>query len=419
MPFCDWLNVWQQFEPGAYPDYLGGRVVSVSGACGFSLVSTPDYDTGEVSERWALSGEEVEVDYAVAKFAKHVGSFETSVMIRMVGGRLEVRGNPSAYGRLDNLFGLGVDEGIAVYNHILRGLGLPEFTTGQHIARPKQLPAYRNVRSEMESNAPVSTWNGARITRADITQNYAVGMGNVANFHKWLLRQKLYRSSPDDNQLQTFERWNYSTVYTSQSAYYMQAKNYDKAEALETRSIPEYQKKLKAALKAGTIDQQTYNEELEYGTEYLQALACWCAEQGVTRSEYSFRARYFTQHDGLGLWVPGITEKRLYDIFNEQAERVTGRAMVYQVDAMENLTPSEYTALDRWKKGLDVRETVSRATFYRLKTAILKKTGHDIGARPVALSRSIEARPVYFQMRSLDLSNAPAFYERSPFAAAA
>ena len=43
----------------------------------------------------------------------------------MLGDRLEVRDNPSAYSRLNNVFGVSLDEAFDTYNAILKSLGLP------------------------------------------------------------------------------------------------------------------------------------------------------------------------------------------------------------------------------------------------------------------------------------------------------
>lgn len=57
------------------------------------------------------------------------GSFSSLLTICSDGFRVSVYGNPSRWQRIDNLYGLEtIDECIAVYNHILIGLGLPPFT---------------------------------------------------------------------------------------------------------------------------------------------------------------------------------------------------------------------------------------------------------------------------------------------------
>lgn len=407
MFFCDWLNIWQQFPLGLYPDYLGGRVVSIEGACGLVRAAVVDQETGEVGDAWAISGSD-EIEYSTAKFTQHRGSFETSLLIRMVNGRLEVRGNLSAWGRLDNLFGMGLDDCIELLNEILAELGLPCFTPGEVL----------DVWLQNEQ-----TWQkqytGAHLTRVDYTVNSAVGMGRVRDYNRWLSQQKLSHSSPDDEALEKFARWDFATVYTSASKYWINCKHYDKAEALEELTLPEYLKKLRKAARDGKIAKSEVRPLYLEAEDYLGKLAEWCAEQGIVRSEWSLRNRWFAQHQGAGWWKPGETEGELLDVVAAEREKIAMRAIVYQEGSYDRLTASEYRALDQWKKGKALKEsaggTIPDRTFYRLRSAILEKTGHDIAARPLVSGGSSDFRPVYFQVRPLSLADAPVWYQRPSF----
>lgn len=397
--FCDWLNVWQQFDP-SLPDYLGGKVISIEGACGFKRSSVIDAD-GVIDEQWSLSGSDYEIEYDVGKFARHTGSYHTTIMVRMVAGRLEVRGNPSAYGRLDNLFGVGLDDGVAVYNSILEQMGLPQFTHGE-------------VQLMQGKNGFIKSYTGAHVSRFDGTQNFAVGMGKVSSYHKWLANQKIYRSSPDDDALEKYARWNYKTVYMSESKFYINAKHYDKSDALIERSLPEYFKKLKQAANEGRIRQNDVRSLYLEAETYLNDLALWCSELGISRGEWSLRNRYFAQHSGLGFWKPMETEGAIWDVIGKEMDKIKSRAVVYQEESFDSLTGAEYKALDNWKKGVDLKgDGMASTTFYRLRTAIMKKTGHDIAARPM-VTAGRELRPVFFQVRALTLRDAPTWYQR-PF----
>ena len=405
--FCDWLNVWQQFD-GDWPDFNGGRVVSVEGASALRSCAVVDRETGECSDAWAISGGEI--DYDLAKFEQHRGSYETTLMIRMIGGRLEVRGNPSSWGRLDNLFGVGLDDGVAVFNEVLSALGLPEFTEGE-------------VRRQwmQETGTWCETYTGAHISRSDMTQNNAVGMGNVKLFNKWLAGQKLYRSSPGDDSNEKFARWDFSTVYMSESAYWLTAKSYDKGRALLEVTLPQYLKKLKAAAKAGTINKGDVQRLYKEAEDYLDGLALWCAEQGIARLEWSFKNRWFAQHPQCRYWKPGETEGAILDIVGQELDKIMKRAIVYQEDAYDALTDKEFRVLADWKRGDDLMGLgkLSKSAFYRFRTSIREKTGLDIAARPV--SRVTEARPVFFQVRAVSMKDAPAWYQRPsvPFRLAA
>lgn len=397
--FCDWLNVWQQFDGSEYPDYLGGRVISIEGACGLERAAVADAETGEMIEQWTVSGSD-DIGFNTAKFAAHRGSYETNIMIRFVAGRLEVRGNPSSYGRLDNLFGLQLDACIDVYNGVLAQLGLPQFTDGEV------------QRIWLENEERWSTvYTGAHVTRVDMTQNLAVGMGRVRDFHKWLAQQKFSRSSPGDDDLEKFARWNYESVYTSNSKYWINSKFYDKSAAIEQRTLPEYLKRLKAASREGRMTRGDVQALYEEAEQYLNRLACWCAEHGVTRGEWSFRSRWFAQNEGIGFWKPGQTESEILKFAGAEMEKINLRACVHNELEFESLTDREYRTLQRWKQGENLKEIYSNSAFYRFRSAILKKTGHDIAARPLQTSLP-EFRPVYFRVQPLSLSDAPVWYRR-------
>lgn len=405
--FCDWLNVWQQFSEAEFPDFNGGRVVSVDGACGLSREKVVDRDTGEITEAWAISGSD-DIEYSTAKFSQHRGSFETTLMIRMVNGRLEVRGNPSAYGRLDNLFGVGLDDGIAIYNEVLAGLGLPVFTEGEEMDQWLQ-----------NEQTWSKQYTGAHVTRADYTINQAVGMGRVRDYNRWIAQQKLSHSSPDDEALEKFARWDFATVYSSTSKYWINAKHYDKAEALEELTLPEYLKKLRKAARDGKISKSEVRTLYKEAEDYLGKLAEWCAELGVVRSEWSLRNRWFQQHTGAGWWKPCVTDSELLDVVAKERDKIAMRAIVYQEESYDSLSASEFRALDQWKKGKVLKAsaggTVPDRTFYRLRSGILEKTGYDIAARPLVNAGASEFRPIYFQVRPLALCDAPVWYQRPSF----
>lgn len=400
--FVDWLNCYQQFPDNAYPDYLGGRVVSINavdGQCSLESCSVFNEDTGELADSWALTGND-ELDYNVPKFAQHRGSFETNIMIRFISGRLEVRGNPSAYNRLDNVFGVGLDDGIEIYNAILESLGLPCFTVGDE------------CKIWLQKDQKFSySYTGVKVTRVDYTCNYAVGMGKVRDYHEWLSRQKIYRSTMSDDDLKKLAQREFSTVYLSTSAYWLNVKAYDKAQAIENVTLPEYKKKLRRAANEGRILKTDVEMLYNDAESYLLRLASWCAEVGLSRLEYSLKSRWFSQRGDLGNWKPQQTENELLEFVEEEASKIRDRAMVFQVDDMSKLTPAEYGSLDRWKKGFDIRETYSKSGFYKVRSSILKKTGYDIAARPIGLDRLVETRPVYFQVSALGRSSAPSFYQ--------
>lgn len=398
--FIDWLSMWQEFR-GEDREFMSGRVVSIDGACGLHHRRVTNPETGELGNVFVFTGEaadeDIEIEFNTAKFGQHRGSFETAIQIRMANGRLEVRGNPSAYGRLDNLMGVTLDQGVAIYNGILRELGLPEFTTGSAIQYESQ-----------RDGETIEDWTGANITRCDVTENVAVGCGNVAAYHQWVAAQKVSRNAPDDSRLAQFARWDWSTVYSAESKVWATHKHYDKAKQLQEVTLPEYARKLRAAVRRRDLLSHEADALHSEAQAYLENLACWCAEQGISRSEISYRRRWMTQTK-LGRWIPGETEAAIYARAGQDMGKLWDRAIVYQVDAQERLTASEFAALQRWRQGVDVREVMSKATFYRVRASLLKKTGHDIAARPNGVAQ-VERRPVFFKVRPVTASALPAWY---------
>lgn len=102
--FFDWLKIEQDF----------GYQLPLLGNFGFVGVHL---DTGEQQE-----GIRTPV-------FKHEGSFCDSVMIKINGSVLTMSGNPSRWGRVENLFGLPTVEAcVNCFNKILNEMGLPSFT---------------------------------------------------------------------------------------------------------------------------------------------------------------------------------------------------------------------------------------------------------------------------------------------------
>jgi len=132
--------------------------------------------------------------------------------------------------------------------------------------------------------------------------------------------------------------------------------------------------------------------------------------------EWSLKNRWFTQYNGSGFWKPGVCESNLIDMVTAEREKITMRAVVYQEDSYDSLSGSEYRALDKWKKGSPLKASLGGdlpdPTFYRIRAAVLKKTGHDIASRPLVSQAKTEFRPVYFQVKPLSILDAPVWYQR-------
>lgn len=155
MRFIDFLNVFQDHPEGNLP------------IVGKELISRQDMETGEIRE--------------TCNTKKVEGSFSTSLQIRCDGTRVSVEGNPSRWGRVDNLFGFTTfDECIHIYNTELQTLGLPPFTKCIH----------RGFNQSRDDKHQRFT-EGARFRRIDWTRNLSVGKGNVQPFLRGFSSQRI------------------------------------------------------------------------------------------------------------------------------------------------------------------------------------------------------------------------------------
>lgn len=129
-----------------------------------------------------------ELVWKTSRKRKLEGSFETSVMVKCDGHTVFFEGNVSRFGRSNNLFGFSLAECIRRVNDILVKLGLPPFTWGRKFYRPVKT---KTAGALGNSGEVKECWTGARISRIDMTLNYAAGSGPDARaYMEWLGSQQ-------------------------------------------------------------------------------------------------------------------------------------------------------------------------------------------------------------------------------------
>ncbi len=257
MAFIDWLSIHQEHpKHEIYGDQMVFRV---------------DLKTGE-----QVSGSPSESD--------HEGSYSTTLKIRSNGTRVSVRGNPSKFNRVDNVFGINsLSACVAIFNKVLSDLGLPLFT------RCSELNHYQSTESSKSS----AVSNGAVITRIDITSNYSVGQGNVDQYLKalstqWIghgQRPHIYANG------QTVE-WGRQQTNKKGSSY-IYYKVYSKHHEL----------------KNNTTKKLSLNDTESL---YLKQLIDWTEQQGIARAEVSLKRLWLKRH---GFSYFGLFKEQ--DIFNQ------------------------------------------------------------------------------------------------------
>jgi len=264
-------------------------------------------------ERLPLLGDTVEMIYSTEDGSllterqpsfQHKGSFSTSISIRISGGRVTVKGNPSRIDRIDNLFGYqSIDECIQVYNRILLSLNLPPFskaTKAWHI-------------TGMDGKKAVQVANGATVQEVHITTNKGVGHGNELSYLKSAISTQRYRNSiPRLHSNGTTVDWlsvkgNASLIYPSV---------YIKAHEIRLHSLEKI-KRLHGS------DSQEY--------KYLLDVINFCDDNGIVRFEQKLKSRFLRRHN-LQFW--GLADYSLLDAIHQEFlnidQTVQVNAMTYQ-----------------------------------------------------------------------------------------
>jgi len=342
----DWLTV-HQFHPNAPK-------------VGSDLLLFCDLETGEIRSE-SVRG------------LQHRGSHDSSLQIRCDGRRVEVSGNPSKWGRFDNVFGHPtLADCLELYNGILRSLDLPEFSEED---RSYVLP-FRFQKSD--SVAP----SGAVITRVDLCRNWSAGGASharsvVAALSSVVRMGKCGWLSPDGNTV----AWGIGSRYVY-SKYYLKGP--------ELRKHP--------------------GSDPEYNAQ----LADWCDSVGLVRQEVSLKSMLLKRNglDRPGAWTREAAES-LMDEYSQHKECGASCASydeLFQVLRASGVPMSRaraaQTALQAYLNGFRfvIGENISRSAFYRLRSDV-RASGVDIAA-PL----NVATLPVRIRELTLNPADAPAWY---------
>jgi len=281
------------------------------------------------------------------------GSYSSALIVRCDGSKVEVYGNPSRWGRIDNLYGLtSIDDCIAVYNHILDGLGLPRFT---------KCTKYLYFQGK-DGKHVNKTADGAIIKHIDFTRNLAVGLGNERPFLKALSTQSIGRSIspflfPDENTVE----WYGANVQKNGSTY---------------RYIKVYTKTADLLRNQRKLCKDASDQDLQYFEDLLQ----FTVRNGVVREEHSFKREYLHRHDlfAYGLFdesqfneeLQVITElrKRL-EVSNMQYESISDQLLNEGICKNRHSANATQTAYLEWLHGSYVDKSTS--TFRKHKSRLL------------------------------------------------
>lgn len=251
--FFDWLTIEQDF--------------------GFQL---PLLDGGAYARVVIEEGEVVETGSLCAPAFSHKGSFCDSVLIKVNGSSVRMSGNPSRWGRLDNLWGFTtIDSMVSIYNAILRDIY-------GHCDKAPQFTKCTKVYYAQGSACEHVGTDGAVIKELHVTENISVGAGNTRDYISGLSTLRYRHSGPRLHPNGFAVDWasklgNNPLIYPCV---------YEKANELELHSL-------------GKIARNFGDDSDEM--RHIQNLIGYCNSVGLVRFELKFKAKYL-QRNNMQYW---------------------------------------------------------------------------------------------------------------------
>lgn len=292
--FCDWVSVYQIHYEGL-PRICDGAFLRID-------------EHGQVVN---TTLRKVQVE----------GSHETSVFIRCDGQTVWFEGNASRFRRPDNVFGYSLRQCIERINALLAEYELPGFSDGDRFIT--------NWKGQ-----PRSAWTGARITRVDLTENFATGgQADAQHFMRWLAGQQASR-------MKTSTYGDGETVDFGRGSRRVYSKVYVKAAEIRRHAA---------------------------GDEYLLRLADWCDSVGLVRMESTYKS---TKLHAMGCNYLGGFDMKQLEIDFEDRKSVFTRASV-DVEQVVDLPKHLLATYRMWEAGDDLTTKLKRSQFYVHRAALL------------------------------------------------
>lgn len=275
------------------------------------------------------------------------GSFETSIRLKSDGKHVSLSGNVGRFSRQDNLFNLGWQQTLDKANRICLDRGLPAFTSGT-----------------MGASTHVTESFGARVSRLDITCNFATGSESQARaLIRWLANRSVSRMKKG--------RAGDESVWW-----------------VNTRHM------LKAYIK--------HIEMLKHGCSEDDPVFLWCKEQGVVRVEIELKKRLLFD-EGLNK-LENITDEKLIKVFQDETEIFNRVDRSDEPDILDAIPAKSRVYASAWLAGQDLKSLLSNGTLYR-HAKILREYGIDI-LEP----RNVESFPVKVRIVEMKPLSMPEWY---------
>lgn len=364
----DWLNI-AQVHPSAI-DADGVLVPALPVVCSGLTCKFTKQSAETFIEQFngaCLSDVSDLAEWAVQAHQVHEGSFDSRLILRSDGCRVDLRGNVSRFGRPDNVFTGDFARAIECANNIVAEYGLPPFTSGDY-------REFRNDEGDLKHE-----YTGATVSMLHLNRKYSAGSPEKAQrVLDWARHQSLPHVT-------TSTRGN-SVYYGSKKSNRKLIKLYDKAQEM-----------LEHAKEHGRSKEEVLNDPVYQ----------YCLKNGILCLE--LEARRLMLADRNMRFLGEITMEKITRLFDEEAAILFDRVTVSDASdvALFDVCAGAKMAALAWLRGENPLLTLADRTGRRY-TKELEKYGIDLrhpldpeNPRPPAIVQVVEVTPV---------TEAPAWY---------
>jgi len=303
--------------------------------------------------------------------AKVRGSFDTQVLCRCDGSTVTLSGNPGRFERPDNVFNYGIDETWLKASEIAMSKELPAFTSGENFCKQSL--------SERDRDLGLwSEWTGAVIRELHATENRSTG--NEAMAKEYMAFLGGLRAARIAKGVYGDETIIYGALAKKNKPLHKALVIYRKAEEMLKHAKGEEAKK---AVKASQ--------------EYQFAL-----DTGLVRVECKWGSHFLRDN---GLRFKGdATMAKIISIFERETAFLCDANPDRAVRLVSDMPLKFRLAALAWMRGDDLRQLMSRATYFRMVKG-LRDYGLDVSEKRAGASEKSQAEQ---DLQSM-LDSLPAF----------
>lgn len=343
--FCDWLNISQRH---------GGDLPIVGDGVRMKGESFDEFDVD--GEKYICLKPGEKFGYSVPSM-QHRGSHDTSIRLRSDGCTVSLSGNPGRFGRPDNVFNYGIDETIGKASDLVQSFGLPRFSAGRRFMK--------STLSERDMKLGLLTeWTGAVIRELHATGNFATG--NEAMAKEYMIYASGLRAARISKGVFGDETIIFGRLSKPGKPIHKAIVIYRKAEEMLAHAKGDEAKK-------------AVKKMPEY--EYARDL-------GLVRIECKWGAHFL--RDNALRFMGEATMAKIISIYTRETAFLNEASPERAVRLVSDMPTKYRLAALAWMRGDDLRQLMSRATYFRVVKG-LRDYGLDVAERRAGAAAESQA----------------------------